>query len=126
MIAGKIAGQSLDSIDGLGKLTEKFSVDQVVCQIFEVRIDEIEQILISNSKGVDEETFVICNLGAPSKELYYLNDREQNFYMLGSMGLVSSISLGIAITHPNKQVVCIDGYRRLAKEKESRRSGRAL
>lgn len=69
------------------------------------RFDAIREIM----SCVDDDTFVLCNLGSPSKELYYINDREQNFYMLGSMGLVSSISLGIAIAKPNKKVVCIDG-----------------
>jgi len=69
------------------------------------RIEAIEEIM----KCVDEDTFVVCNMGAPSKELYHLNDRAQNFYMLGSLGLVSSISLGIALSKPDKQIVCIDG-----------------
>ncbi|MFX1339477.1 MAG: sulfopyruvate decarboxylase subunit beta [Promethearchaeota archaeon] len=52
---------------------------------------------------------VVCNLGIPSKELYNLKDREENFYMLGSMGLASSIALGIAIAKPEKIIWCIDG-----------------
>lgn len=33
----------------------------------------------------------------------------QNFYMLGSMGLASSIALGLSLTVPNRKVVVIDG-----------------
>lgn len=40
---------------------------------------------------------VICNIGFPSRELYQIKDRSENFYMLGSMGLASSIGLGLAI-----------------------------
>ncbi|MFX0104375.1 MAG: sulfopyruvate decarboxylase subunit beta [Candidatus Hodarchaeota archaeon] len=52
---------------------------------------------------------VVCNLGAPSRELYNIKDRFQNFYMLGSMGLASSIAFGLAVSKPDKKVVSIDG-----------------
>jgi sulfopyruvate decarboxylase subunit beta len=56
-----------------------------------------------------EKELIVCNLGIPSKELYHLKDCDRNFYMMGSMGLASSISLGLAISNPNKEVWCIDG-----------------
>lgn len=52
---------------------------------------------------------VVCNLGAPSRELYHIKERDENFYMLGSMGLASSIAFGIALSNPEKKVWCIDG-----------------
>jgi len=39
------------------------------------------------------DDLIISNLGIPSKELFEIRDRDLNFYMLGSMGLVSSIGL---------------------------------
>lgn len=45
-----------------------------------------------------EDEIVICNIGFPSRELYQIKDRAKNFYMLGSMGLASSIGLGLAIS----------------------------
>lgn len=51
---------------------------------------------------------VVCNLGIPSKELYFIKDQHSNFYMLGSMGMVTPIGLGIALTS-DKEVVVIDG-----------------
>jgi sulfopyruvate decarboxylase subunit beta len=51
---------------------------------------------------------VVCNLGVPCKELYALCDQPSNFYMLGSMGLASSIGLGISLYHEN-EVVVLDG-----------------
>lgn len=68
------------------------------------RFDAIKEIV-----KLLENQLVICNLGIPSKELYHLKDRDENFYMLGSMGLVSSIALGLAISKPEKKVWCIDG-----------------
>lgn len=55
-----------------------------------------------------ERALVVCNIGAPSQELYALADREENFYMLGTMGLASSIGLGLALSQP-RRVVAIDG-----------------
>jgi sulfopyruvate decarboxylase beta subunit len=51
---------------------------------------------------------VVCNLGIPSKELFHVRHQPSNFYMLGSMGMATSIGLGIALTS-DKEVVVIDG-----------------
>ena len=51
---------------------------------------------------------VVCNLGFPSKELYHIRHQPSNFYMLGSMGMVTPIGLGIA-TNSDRDVVVIDG-----------------
>ena len=51
---------------------------------------------------------VICNIGIPSQELHAIDDQPTNFYMLGTMGLASSIGLGLALVQP-KTVVVIDG-----------------
>lgn len=50
----------------------------------------------------------VTNLGVPCKELYACRDRDLNFYMFGSMGLVSSIGLGLAL-RTEKTVVTFDG-----------------
>lgn len=57
---------------------------------------------------IDDE-LIVCNIGFPSRELYEINDRPKNFYMIGSMGLASSIGLGLALAKPYKDVVVIDG-----------------
>jgi len=51
---------------------------------------------------------VVCNIGLPSQELYKINDKPNYFYMLGSMGLASSIGLGLALSQ-KKNVITIDG-----------------
>ena len=40
---------------------------------------------------------VVCNIGLPSQELHLIDDQPSNFYMLGTMGLSSSIGLGVAL-----------------------------
>lgn len=51
---------------------------------------------------------IVSNLGIPSKELYALCDQSSNFYMLGSMGLASSIGLGISLCN-RREVIVLDG-----------------
>jgi sulfopyruvate decarboxylase subunit beta len=54
------------------------------------------------------EGLIVCNLGFPSRELFSLSDRPSHFYMLGSMGMASSIGLGLALAQ-EKRVYAIDG-----------------
>jgi sulfopyruvate decarboxylase subunit beta len=67
------------------------------------RYEAIEKL--SENAG---DNIIVSNLGIPSKELYEINDRGLNFYMTGSMGLVSSIGLGLALVQ-DKHVYVIDG-----------------
>ena len=52
---------------------------------------------------------VIVSLGHPAYELFAAGDRELNFYTWGSMGLVSSIALGLALARPDRRVLALDG-----------------
>ncbi|MCP4669799.1 MAG: sulfopyruvate decarboxylase subunit alpha, partial [Desulfobacula sp.] len=45
---------------------------------------------ILNLGNLLDNQIVVANLGVPSKELFAVNDRPLNYYMLGSMGLASS------------------------------------
>jgi len=54
------------------------------------------------------DKLVVCNIGLPSQELHQLDDQPSNFYMLGTMGLSSSIGLGVALAQKEK-VIAIDG-----------------
>ena len=51
---------------------------------------------------------VVANLGPTSDELRHAGHRDRNFYTHGSMGLCSSIALGIALSVPDK-VISLDG-----------------
>ncbi|MDO5836150.1 MAG: sulfopyruvate decarboxylase subunit beta [Methanobacterium sp.] len=67
------------------------------------RIKALEQI----TKQLEDE-LVICNIGFPSRELYHVKDSSKHFYMLGSMGMASSIGLGLALAQKRK-VIVFDG-----------------
>ena len=47
---------------------------------------------------------IVSANGFMSRDLFEMNDKKSNFYMIGSMGLASSIGLGIALKNPKKQV----------------------
>lgn len=70
------------------------------------RIDAISMIA---SKAEEKNSLIVCNIGFPSRELHNLKDRAGNFYMLGSMGLSSSIGLGLSLSVPERHVIAIDG-----------------
>ncbi len=57
---------------------------------------------------VIRDHLVVCNIGLPSQELHLIDDQPSNFYMLGTMGLSSSIGLGVALAQ-DKKVIAIDG-----------------
>jgi sulfopyruvate decarboxylase subunit beta len=57
---------------------------------------------------VISDKLVISNIGLPSQELHMLDDQPTNFYMLGTMGLASSIGLGLALSQ-KETIIAIDG-----------------
>src|SRR5438477_11949093 len=52
---------------------------------------------------------VVASLGHPTYDLYVAGDRPQNFYTWGSMGMASSIGLGLALAKPEARVYVVDG-----------------
>ena len=57
---------------------------------------------------IGDAPVIHCN-GYIARESFALNDRTQNFYMIGSMGMASSIGLGVALSRPGRIVVVFDG-----------------
>jgi len=55
------------------------------------------------------EALVVHANGHISRRSFNVNDRQGNFYMIGSMGLASSIGLGVALSRPDRQVIVLDG-----------------
>jgi phosphonopyruvate decarboxylase len=56
-----------------------------------------------------DATVVLASTGFCGRELYALDDRPNHFYMVGSMGCVTSLALGLALARPDLRVVAIDG-----------------
>ena len=51
---------------------------------------------------------IVANLGPTTDELWHAGHRDRNFYTYGSMGLCSSIALGMALSTGEK-VISLDG-----------------
>ena len=55
------------------------------------------------------DALVVHANGHISRRSFTVDDRPGNFYMIGSMGLASSIALGVALARPDQRVVVYDG-----------------
>ena len=52
---------------------------------------------------------LVSTTGYTSLALYALADRENQLYVVGSMGCASSVALGIALARPDHRVLLLDG-----------------
>jgi thiamine pyrophosphate-dependent acetolactate synthase large subunit-like protein len=68
------------------------------------RLDATRRLIAA----LDEEP-IVASLGHPAYDLYGAGDRPANFYTWGSMGLASSIGLGLALARPDLRVFVLDG-----------------
>ena len=64
----------------------------------------IRSEILKDIAPIIRDHLVVCNIGLPSQELHLIDDQPTNFYMLGTMGLSSSIGLA-----QDKPVISIDG-----------------
>ena len=69
------------------------------------RYEAIETIL----EYVAADDLVLSTTGMISREVFTTRDRPDNFYMIGSMGLLSSFGLGLALLAPQRRVFVLEG-----------------
>ena len=60
-------------------------------------------------RRVEANDLVLSTTGMISREVFVTDDRPANFYMIGSMGLLSSFGLGLALQSPDKRVYVLEG-----------------
>ena len=56
-----------------------------------------------------DSTVVVASTGFCGRELYALDDRPNQLYMVGSMGCLTPFALGLALARPDLKVVAVDG-----------------
>ena len=61
---------------------------------------EVMKIVLDH---IDSQPIISAN-GFISRDLFELKEKNSNFYMIGSMGLASSIGLGVALKNPRKRI----------------------
>ena len=60
------------------------------------------------AEKIGDQPIISAN-GFISRDLFEVCDKNSNFYMIGSMGLASSIGLGLALQNPKKMIYVFDG-----------------
>lgn len=60
-------------------------------------------------KHIGAHDLVLSTTGMISREVFMTQDRPGNFYMIGSMGLLSAFGLGLALLTPAHRVVVLEG-----------------
>src|SRR5690348_6192790 len=70
------------------------------------RHDALRKVIANTPK---DSTVVLASTGFCGRELYAIDDRENQLYLVGSMGCVTPIALGLALSRPDLTVVALDG-----------------
>lgn len=68
------------------------------------RLEALQSVLDT----VPDDVALIATTGKTGRELFMLADREQHFYLVGSMGCASALGLGVALNSA-RPVVVLDG-----------------
>jgi phosphonopyruvate decarboxylase len=66
-------------------------------------------VLEAVQKELGSKVAVIATTGKTGREFYEVGDRDNQFYMVGSMGCALAFGFGIALCKPNLKVVVLDG-----------------
>jgi phosphonopyruvate decarboxylase len=70
------------------------------------RADALREV-VARTPGCS--TAVLASTGFCGRELYAIDDRPNQLYMVGSMGCVLPLALGLALSRPDLRVVAVDG-----------------
>jgi phosphonopyruvate decarboxylase len=94
----------------LRKQQSAVHINQVKEQIHKVNQlpSRYESLTVINALK-DSKTVQLATTGKTGRELFEIEDADNNLYMVGSMGCISSFGLGLALTQKNKNIVVIDG-----------------
>lgn len=95
----KLRGQELK------KLKNGIHLKSSLPEQLPIRTEALRTIL----NHADDKTVFLATTGKTGRELFEVEDKPNNLYMVGSMGCVSSLALGLALARPDIKVIAIDG-----------------
>lgn len=72
--------------------------------VLPLRYDMLQEVFQASGQAV-----IATTTGFTSREMFCVGDRPENFYMVGSMGCLSSLSLGLAENCKGRNVIAVDG-----------------
>lgn len=89
---------------------EKSQVQSVV-KPYNTVSEKVKRIDVLNSlqQQSDTNTVLLATTGVTGRELFEIGHKDNQLYMVGSMGCISSLGLGLALMKPNLKVIVIDG-----------------
>lgn len=70
------------------------------------RQDALQEVI---ARTPVDSTAVLATTGFCGRELYAIEDRPNQLYMVGSMGCITPLALGLALARPDLRVVALDG-----------------
>jgi len=111
MQKGSVAPYKLNK-KGLSGVRQRALNERAEVQTFESaservpRRDALERVIAHTPK---DSTVVLASTGFCGRELYAIDDRENQVYLVGSMGCVTPMALGLALSRPDLQVIALDG-----------------
>ncbi len=73
------------------------------------RVSRHEALMTVVAHTPTQSTAVLATTGFCGRELYSVEDRPNQLYMVGSMGCVVPLALGLALARPELRVVALDG-----------------
>ena len=90
---------------------EKYNIKQKVESNYALFREDAIKIIIDQLEGNE---LLVSTTGKTSRELFEYREalhqkHHADFLTVGSMGHASQIALGIAISKPNRKIICIDG-----------------
>jgi phosphonopyruvate decarboxylase len=107
MKKGMVAPHSLKRTPGLDKSSDGDGPGiQATGQPLPARHDVLAQLVADSDVS---STVLIASTGFNGRELYAIEDRPNQLYMVGSMGCAASFGLGLSLVRPDKKIVVIDG-----------------
>ena len=69
----------------------------------------VDEVLRAIQDHTGPRDAVLATTGFTGRALYAIDDRQNQLYMVGSMGCVSSLGLGLARVQPERRVIVLDG-----------------
>lgn len=90
---------------------DKYSIKESVASSYSLSREDAIQVIVNQLNG---DEIIVSTTGKTSRELFEtranLNQpHHSDFLTVGSMGHSSQIALGIALSKPEKKIICIDG-----------------
>jgi phosphonopyruvate decarboxylase len=67
------------------------------------------QMLAAVQQAAGTHDLIVATTGYTGRELYALDDRANQLYLVGAMGCASSVGLGLALVCPQARVIVLDG-----------------